>query len=525
MFWNSVRLFPILIPKILPTLITRFAKMFRLLGLDRATIHLADGMCPRIYSISNQMVLALCSVEQAQDLLRWQLRSAHFIDGAEVHTQLSSNDQEQFQPPGLIIIHRFASRLWRSQEYKQGKRIVVCAGIHPESITNTALLIGGFMLLSQGLELVQVLAAFGSISSMFVSYADQITVSSCLSAIQSARSSGWLRIEAEPLPGSATSPSMTSASAIDMDEFAHYDSPLNGGFHEVVPGKLLAFDCPAHLPADLPWEDSGGSRRFGPVFYADIFSELGVDVVVRAGACNYGAAAFQARGIGVEDLLLDAAPPTLAQIDRFLSLARQAPGAIAVHGGPGGLGAAGTLIAVWLISAHRFRAAEALAWVRMAHPAGLPTAHQRFLQDAEERMRRRQGLGRISHSFTPTLGFGLSESVGDGGSSESVELVGGTRGPGRGAITDGPALKSGRSGAGQGVAAAGGGGGGGIEAGPPRCVAEPRIFDFLGGGGGDSEEGCPPAPGRPCTVGSGGCASGDAGDAGGAQETCGHPSP
>ena len=61
-----------------------------------------------------------------------------------------------------------------------------------------------------------------------------------------------------------------------------------------------------------------------------------------------------------------------------------------MHCGPGGLGPAAMLVAVWLMTAHGFGAAEALAWVRMSHPAfgaRPPAAYRRpvRLQDARAR--------------------------------------------------------------------------------------------------------------------------------------------
>ena len=57
---------------------------------------------------------------------------------------------------------------------------------------------------------------------------------------------------------------------------------------------------------------------------------------------------------------------------------RGAAGSARAAGGAG-LGAAGTLIAAHLIGAYRFPAAEAVAWVRMVHPAADPRRHRGFL--------------------------------------------------------------------------------------------------------------------------------------------------
>ena len=171
-----------------------------------------------------------------------------------------------------------------------------------------------------------------------------------------------------------------------------------------------------------------------------MFGDFGVDVVVRGCADGvYDTAAFTERGIEVEDLPLDDdAVPTFAEVDRFLAVVRFAPGAVAVHGGADGLGAAGTLIAAHLISGHGFMAADAIAWVRLIHPAALPSAHQRFLRDNEARVRRNRLL---SHSFAGRHAAPPSSSAG-AASSEVAALA--------------------------------------LEM--PRSVSAPRIFDFIGDG-------------------------------------------
>ena len=103
----------------------------------------------------------------------------------------------------------------------------------------------------------------------------------------------------------------------------------------------------------------------------------------------------------MEDLpLRGGVTPTLSEADRFLAVARLAPNAVAVHGGVGGLGTVGTLIAAHLISGHGFPSEAAIAWVRMIHPAALLTAHRAFLRAHEAAMCRR----RFSHSFSTRAG-------------------------------------------------------------------------------------------------------------------------
>ena len=180
-------------------------------------------------------------------------------------------------------------------------------GTHPRDVTDTALLVGSFLILNIGLKVEEVIDAFEIISDRFIAYSDQLVVSDCWSALGHAFTQcGWLNLESRhflsPQPNRRGCPD-----SLDMREYVHYDCPLNGGFHAVVPDKLFVFDCPADLPDGAPWADAGGERRFGAAYFADVFGDFSVDVVVRCcdveGASCYDAGAFAERGI-------EARPPT-----------------------------------------------------------------------------------------------------------------------------------------------------------------------------------------------------------------------
>jgi hypothetical protein len=172
---------------------------------------------------------------------------------------------------------------------------------------------------------------------------------------------------------------------------------------------------------------------------------------------------------------------------------------------------AGTLMAVWLISAGGFGAEAAVAWVRMAHPAGMPAAHVRLLQDHEARARRRLGGDGMSRSFSerqfssppsPSAASLVFRSAVRGDSDEkdgpagpadylkaapapaSESCLGGSGGAGGGALAaaagGGALCRSGSGGAGGRAAGAAGGRGG---ARLPRSSSAPRM---CGGAGGTS---------------------------------------
>jgi hypothetical protein len=244
---------------------------------------------------------------------------------------------------------------------------VVCINPGARSLTNAALLLGGYLLICEKMGLDRIADAFNAVSSHFLTFLDaeggdnvELTVFDCWAALQRATALGWLDFSDEP-----------SEDAIDMDECLHYDSVANGGLHVVVPNKLLAFPPPTDIGDGCAWVDEGGARRFSPSYYADVLGDFDVAVAVSCAgagsAASYDAAAMEDRGIAVEVLAADArSGRLLASVDRVLTLARAAPGAMALHGAGGW--EEGLLLSAYLIRMHGFSARHAIAWARMTHP-------------------------------------------------------------------------------------------------------------------------------------------------------------
>ena len=248
------------------------------------------------------------------------------------------------------------------------KSLIVCVAPGKKGITHAAMLLGGYLAVCEKLEPETISDEFCSLRSHFLTFRDadggdniELTVMDCWAAMHRATAQGWLDFSDEP-----------SESAIDMVEHLHYDSVANGRLHVVVPNKLIAFPCPTDLPDGRLWADEAGERRFSPAYYADILGDFDVSVAVccaGAGADGlpYDAAALDDRGIAAEALCADArGGHLLATIDRALTLARVAPGAVALHGSGGW--EEGLLLSACLIRLYGFSARAALAWARMAHP-------------------------------------------------------------------------------------------------------------------------------------------------------------
>ena len=117
---------------------------------------------------------------------------------------------------------------------------------------------------------------------------------------------------------------------------------------------------------------SHSARLFSPTYYAALFHDFGVSCVVCLGRTDPAvAAAFKARGIETEDLGMAADGSSLLRgLDRLLSLARAAPGPLAVHSGEGLEWPRYTaaLANAFMMSRLGFEEGSAGAWLEMTCP-------------------------------------------------------------------------------------------------------------------------------------------------------------
>ncbi|XP_068727350.1 dual specificity protein phosphatase CDC14A-like [Montipora capricornis] len=164
----------------------------------------------------------------------------------------------------------------------------------------------------------------------------------------------------------------------DVDEYEHYERVENGDFNWILPDKFLAFSGP-HNKSRI----ENGYPLHAPEAYVPYFKKHNVTSVVRLNKKFYDARRFTDHQIDHFDLFfVDGSVPSDMIVRRFLTIAENSKGAVAIHC-KAGLGRTGTLIACYIIKHYRFTAAEAIAWIRICRPGSVIGPQQNFLEEKQ----------------------------------------------------------------------------------------------------------------------------------------------
>ena len=320
-----------------------------------------------MHLILENIYLSLVNEEQAR------MKDSGWTDHTHFVPAVASTEDGSSSSITLSLVQDFCCRLDSTVMGCEPStdRILICpANDDAKSISIACALLGAYFIWNGSMTLEAVVDTFQELENAGLPH--EIATLDCWRALARAMHLGWLvdpESEAEP--------------TLDVEEFAHYASPANGSVHLVVPGKMFFFSSPKDLPSDQQWADSladdgATTRHFSPGFYAELFEDLGVSAVVCLGCGDAAASrAFAERGVEVVDLrLAEDGSSLLRGLDRLLSLAAVAPGAVALHSGDGFRWPAyvGTLVVALLINRLGFEEGAARAWIGMLCPWMLSAA-------------------------------------------------------------------------------------------------------------------------------------------------------
>jgi cell division cycle 14 len=275
---------------------------------------------------------------------------------------------DDFGPLNLSSLLRFISILQIALKKREGRTVVYAVQRLPRYLTNAAFLIGSYMIIEMGYTSDGVWDRFSTIEPMLEMYRDaqskpadfRLELIDCWRGVERANDHGWVE-------------------AMDMEEYDHYNNPLEGDLHSIIPDKLIAFRGPVQLQGSKKYCDVGRVRFFSSDFYVEPFLDMGVSTVIRLNSRAYDPTYLQS--VGIRCLHIDLGEDSLPQpaaLLAFLDAVAAADGAVAVHCTEG-LGRTGTLVAAHLMAAHGFSAREAMGWVRVVRPGSVVGAQQHFL--------------------------------------------------------------------------------------------------------------------------------------------------
>lgn len=279
-----------------------------------------------------------------------------------------------FGPLNLACTYRYAKLVKAMLEDPQlaNKKIVHFCGQCPKKRANAAYLICAFMVMMLRTPAEVAFRPFQGIKPAFLPFRDatcgvchyQCTILDCIQGLEYAIKIGWFEWE-----------------RFDVNAYEYYERVEHGDLNWIIPDKFLAFAGPSATPIDCD-----GYPAFTPEDYVPVFKSGGITLVVRLNKKQYDRRRFTDHGIKHVDLyFLDGSCPPREIINKFLYIAENEPGAIAVHC-KAGLGRTGTLIGLYAQKHFGFKGRAWTGWNRICRPGSMLGPQQQFIVDMETEM-------------------------------------------------------------------------------------------------------------------------------------------
>jgi len=274
-----------------------------------------------------------------------------------------------FGPPSIAQVFKFVKIMKRL--LLNTKKPVKWYSLlsEPENTTNALYLMGGFCIFHLGWTATETEEKFKPAAFSLCPYRDasqgpsnyDLDLFVCFRAMEKAKILNWIDF-----------------STFNYREYTHYEQVENGDFNWIIPDKFIAMCTPTEVA-----KRTQTTVTHTPEHYISYFKLHNVNTLIRLNTIEYSRSTFIKAGVEHFDMyFIDGTVPSLAIVDRFLSVVEKASGAVAVHCKQG-LGRTGTLIASYIIKHYDFSVAEAIAFIRIQRPGSVVGPQQQYLHSIE----------------------------------------------------------------------------------------------------------------------------------------------
>mmetsp|Transcript_33273 Transcript_33273/g.88348 ORF Transcript_33273/g.88348 Transcript_33273/m.88348 type:complete len:266 (+) Transcript_33273:128-925(+) len=170
---------------------------------------------------------------------------------------------DDFGPMSLGTVYEFCNIVDGECKTHAGP-VVMKTRDEKQQLTNSIFLLGSYLIMKMDMEPSEARTRLSQFMPFLAAYRDvspgpqnfDLHVMDCWNGLWRAKTLKWVDF-----------------SRFNHPEYVHYDNPLNGDLHVIIPGKIVAFRGPKELPDEKTWhdvyDDCGNFRYrdFSPAFF------------------------------------------------------------------------------------------------------------------------------------------------------------------------------------------------------------------------------------------------------------------